>query len=167
MDTWWIGPPLKGLASAVIAVAVNGKTILVKVLKPVAPGKPDDPPPPLYRLNLDSQAHRTTLAYDEPQGLWVYASIEVINPPEGFDIVAAAESISFEAEPPLRLSEAQLQGTRKAVQVTAQSSDESSATSATLVAHAYLAGQSLSAPLLLNLNQGYQLVIECRSEYLG
>lgn len=165
MDTWYVGPPVKGLVSTVIAVSVNGKTILTKWLKPATP--PDkDSQPPFYRLNASSQDRRTDLVLDGSEGLWVYAWISVTNPPPGYDAAAATEAIGFSAPDCLQLSEPQLAGSRKAVHVRAITPASGEApSSATLICSATLSGQPVVAPMPFALQGGYEMVVTTSSEW--
>lgn len=168
MDTSWIGPPIKGLVSTIISAAVNGQTVMTKILKP--PGdKPPDPKekPPFYRLNLNTQNRRTDLALDG-EGLWVYAWVQVVNPPPGFDAAAATDSIVFSADDSLSLSAPQGVGGRKAVYVkgvTPPGGD--AAASGTLAASVILAGQPVRASVTFQLSAGYELVVTATSEWTG
>lgn len=168
MDTTWIGPPIKGLVSTIISAAVNGQTVMTKILKP--PGdKPADPKekPPFYRLNLNTQNRRTDLALDG-EGLWVYAWVQVVNPPPGFDAAAATDSIAFSSDDSLSLSAPQGVGGRKAVYVKGVTPPGGeAATSGSLAASVVLAGQPVRASVTFQLSAGYELVVSASSEWSG
>lgn len=172
MDTLWIGPPIKALISAVIVVAVNGETILTQVLQAAGDGGAsgeegeEAPDPPLFRLNVNTEGRRTTLQVGSDQGLWVYASIQVVNPPPDLDLAGMVAEIGFSGEPALQLSGAQIQRARKAVYVKAVSpADGSAPEKATLTVSAVLAGRPVTAPVNFTLSGGYELVVETHSEW--
>ena len=170
MDTLWLGPPLKGIISVIIAVAVNGQTILSQVLqRPPGPGTPEGeaPPPPELRLEVNTQDRRTDLAPGAEEGLWVYASIRARNAPPAL-VSAAFSSISFSGDPNLSLSAVQHSGSSKAVYVRAlETSGESPPASATLAVHAVLAVQPVVAPVVFSLAGGYELEIQTSSAWRG
>jgi hypothetical protein len=168
MDTIWMGPPLKGIISVIIAAAVNGQTIMSQVLtRPgTKPGEQQEGPTPELRLEVVTQNRRTDLAPGAAEGLWVYASIKARNAPPAL-VSAASSSIGFHAPPEaLSLSGQQMAGSRKAVYVRAlEVEGQPPPPSATLTVRAVLAGQPVAAPVVFTLGGGYELEIRTSSAW--
>jgi len=168
MDTIWMGPPLKGILSVLIAAAVNGQTILSQVLtRPgTQAGEKQEGPIPELRLEVVTQDRRTDLAPGAAEGLWVYASIRARNAPPAL-VNAASSSIGFHAAPEtLSLSGQQGAGSRRAVYVRALDVQaQPPPTSATLTVHATLAGKPVAAPVVFSLRGGYELEIKTSSAW--
>lgn len=164
MDTIWVGPPIKGAISVIIAAAVNGHTIMTQVLKPPG-GGPSDGPPAELRLEVTTQERRTNLTPGADEGLWVYASIRSRNAPPPM-VAAAQASIAFAGDAALSLSAPQSTGGRKAVYVRAVAADEPAA-SGTLTVSAVLAGTPVVAPVVFTLGSGYELEIQTFSTWAG
>ena len=168
MDTIWMGPPIKGIVSVIIAVAVNGQTILNQVL--TAPGSKttdaQDAPTPELRLEVVTQDRRTDLTPGAAEGLWVYASIRARNAPPAL-VGAASSSISFRSScEALALSGQQAAGSRRAVYVRAREPEgDTPPASATLMVRAVLAGQPVAAPVVFTLGGGYELEIRTSSAW--
>lgn len=170
MDTWWIGPPIKGLVSAVIVGVVNGETIIRTVLggKPAEGESDSDEPGPEFSLDVTTQDHQTELSLDAEEGLWVYAAVRVIRPPPGYNPMADLRTVHFSGPAHLSLSSPQLRGATKAVQVKAVTPADGSAPSeATLTVSATLAGNPISLPVHFTISGGYRLVVRTRSEFAG
>jgi hypothetical protein len=168
MDTIWMGPPLKGIISVIIAVAVNGQTILNQLLTLPGSATPEaqDAPPPELRLEVVTQDRRTDLTPGAAEGLWVYASIRARNAPPPL-VGAAFSSISFSSSSgALALSGPQAAGSRRAVYVRAREPEgDAPAPSATLMVRAVLAGQPVAAPVVFTLGGGYALEIRTSSAW--
>lgn len=165
MDTLWVGPPLKGAISVIIAAAVNGQTIMTQVLKPPGDTPPGDTPPAELRLEVTTQDRRTDLAPGADEGLWVYASIRSSNAPPPM-VAAAQGSIAFAGDEALSLSAPQASGGRRAVYVRAAEAEKPPPT-ATLTVTATLAGTPVAAPVVFTLGGGYELEIETSSAWAG
>lgn len=169
MDTLWVGPPLKGIMSILIAAAVNGQTIMSQVLQRpgTQPGEQGEKPQPELRLEVNTQDRRTELTPGDDEGLWAYASIRSRNAPPTL-VSAASASISFSGDAGLSLSGHQQAGSRKAVYVRAvQAEGESPPVTAVLTVHAVLAGQPVAAPVTFKLGGGYELEIQTSSQWSG
>ncbi|MEW6281312.1 MAG: hypothetical protein AB1758_22065 [Candidatus Eremiobacterota bacterium] len=165
MDTIWVGPSIKGLISAVIAVAVNGRTILTQVLGGGQP-RSGDQKPPMFRLEVVTQNRRTDLVPDAEEGIWVHAWVRVVNPPPGYSPLADTASIAFTEDQALHLSAPQMTGSRKAVYVRAVTPPGGEAPArATLNVSATLAGQPVAAPVTFSLGGGYRLEVTTYSEW--
>lgn len=168
MDTIWMGPPIKGIVSVIIAVAVNGQTILNQVL--TTPGSKtsdaQDAPTPELRLEVVTQDRRTDLTPGGAEGLWVYASIRARNAPPAL-VGAASSSISFNASSEaLALSGQQAAGARRAVYVRAREPEgDAPPASATLMVRAVLAGQPVAAPVVFTMGGGYELEVRTSSAW--
>lgn len=166
MDTIWLGPPIKGIISTVIAVAVNGSTIF---------SKPSGPPPEdgqkpdkqtRIELKVDTEGARTELEMDDPEGIWCYATVQVTNPPEGFSVEGAIASIRFSGADWLELGSPQLRADKKAVYVTAVKRGEGTpAPKATLTVNAVLNGEPVTAPVEFTLLGDLKLEVETFSEW--
>lgn len=172
MDTWWVGPPVKAAISAVIAAVVNGETVISTIIKGGdggdEEGEEDEEEPPQFTLDVTTQDHQTTLVLDSPEGLWVYAAVKVINPPEGYNPLADLQTVSFSGPTHLSVSSAQTRGQTKAVQVRAVSpADGDPPKEATLTVSASLNGNPISVPVNFTIDQGYKLVVTTRSEWAG
>lgn len=166
MDTIWLGPPIKGIISTVIAVAVNGSTIFSK---PSGPPPEDGQKPDKQTrivLKVDTEGARTELAIDDPEGIWCYATVEVSNPPEGFSVEGAIASIGFSGADWLELGNLQQRAGKKAVYVTAVKRGEGApAPKATLTVNAVLNGEPVTAPIEFTLLSDLRLEVETWSEW--
>lgn len=171
MDTWWVGPPLKTAIATVIAAVVNGETVISTILSGGETGEETDDEEKQSKFTLDvtTEDQQTTLVLDAPEGLWVYASVEAINPPEGYNPMADLQTVSFSGPSHLSISAAQMRGQTKAVQVRAVSpgGDASPPKEATLTVSATLNGNPISVPVVFTIDQGYKLVVTTRSEWSG
>lgn len=171
MDTAGVGPPIKAAISAIIAAVVNGETILTTIIKGDGGDEEsdEDEDPSEFTLDVTTEDQQTTLVVDAPEGLWTYASVRVVNPPEGYNPLADLQTVAFSGPSHLSISAAQMRGDTKAVQVRAVSpgGDQDVPREATLTVSATLNGNPISVPVVFTIDQGYELVITTRSEWLG